>query len=311
MEHLFGPVPSRRLGFSLGIDIIPAKTCTLNCVYCQLGPTPELTLKRKAYVPAETIITEVAEVLKKKPRIDFLTFSGSGEPTLNSELGKMIRGLKKITKIPIAVITNGSLLYRKEVRRDLMEADAVLPSLDAVSVKSFQAINRPHSKLKAESMIAGLRTFGREYPGKIWLEVMLVKGVNDSAAELKRISKVVESLRVDKVQLNTVVRPPAEKNALPLSPEEMEAAAGIIDRGCEIIAEFAGKTPGSFLVSEELVVSMLNRRPLTLKDIISVTGCNSNEIVKVLGDLTKKGIIKNQRTRGKKYYRVVSAGHGN
>ncbi|MFA5394019.1 MAG: radical SAM protein [Candidatus Ratteibacteria bacterium] len=316
MKHTFGPVPSRRLGFSLGIDVIPAKTCTLNCVYCQLGPTPELVLERKPYVSAETLITEVAQLLQKNPRIDFLTFSGSGEPTLNSDLGKMIRGLKKITSIPVAVITNSSLLYRKEVRRDLMEADVVLPSLDAVSEKAFRGINRPHPDLKPEVMIEGLREFSREYPGKIWLEVMLVKGVNDSKAELEKIREIVKSLRInrvrhslslakaDRVQLNTVVRPPAEDGFFPLTQPELEAAAEIIGSGCEIIAEFIGSAPAHFQVEEKLILATLKRRPLTLKDIVLVTGCNSNEIVKVLGGLTQKGVVRNQWIGGKEYYSV-------
>ena len=306
MKHLFGPVPSRRLGFSLGIDIIPAKTCTLNCVYCQLGPTSELTLERKPYVPAETIISEITELLKKNPRIDFLTFSGSGEPTLNSDLGKMIRSLKKITRIPVAVLTNGSLLSQKEVRQDLMEADVVVPSLDAVSGRIFQAVNRPHPDLKPEDMIEGLRKFSREYPGKIWLEIMLVKDVNDSRVELEKMREIIKSLRTDKVQLNTVVRPPAEEGFFPLIQSEIEAAAEIIDSGCEIIAEFAGSLPDHFQVEEELILGTLKRRPLTLKDIVSVTGCNQNEIIKVLGVLTKKGVIKTQRVSGKEYYGVSS-----
>ena len=304
MGHLFGPVPSRRLGFSLGIDVIPAKTCTLNCVYCQLGPTPELTLERKPYVPAETIIAEVAELLKKNPHIDFLTFSGSGEPTLNSDLGKMICGLKKITRIPVAVITNGSLLYQKEVRQDLMEADVVLPSLDAVSKKIFQAVNRPHPNLKSEDVIGGLRKFSREYPGKIWLEVMLVKSVNDSKTELKKIREIIKYLKIDKVQLNTVVRPPAEEGFFPLTQSEMGTAAKIIDSDCEIIAEFTGRPPAHLEAEEGLILETLKRRPLTLKDIVSVTGCNQNEIIKILYGLTKKGVIRTQRVGGEEYYGV-------
>lgn len=299
-------MPSRRLGFSLGIDVIPAKTCTLNCVYCQLGPTPELTLERKPYVPAETIIAEVTELLKKNPRVDFLTFSGSGEPTLNSELGKMICGLKKITRIPIAVLTNGSLLCQKEVRQDLMEADVVVPSLDAVSEKIFQAVNRPHPDLKSKIMIEGLRKFSREYPGKIWLEIMLVKGVNDSKSELEKIRKTIKSLKIDKIQLNTVVRPPAEEGFFPLVQAEMEKAAEIIGPGCEIIAEFAGREPAHFQAEEELILATLKRRPLTLQDIVLVTGCNPNEIIKVLGGLTKKGLIKNRRIGKNEYHSVNS-----
>jgi len=306
MKHIFGPVPSRRLGFSLGIDVIPAKTCTLNCVYCQLGPTPELTLERKPYVPAETIIAEVMELLQNNPRIDFLTFSGSGEPTLNSDLGKMVRGLKKITSIPVAVLTNGSLLCLKEVRQDLMAADVVLPSLDAVSEKSFQRINRPHPDLKPKVIIEGLRKFSREYPGKIWLEVMLVKGVNDAPEELKRIREVIESIRVDKVQLNTVVRPPAEKGIQFLSQQEMEAAAEIIDSDYEIIAEFIGIAPAHFQAEEKLILETLKRRPLTLKDIAAVTGLTRSEVIKIIGCLIQKNAIQIRRIKKEKYYVSVS-----
>ena len=316
MKHLFGPVPSRRLGFSLGIDIIPSKICTLNCVYCQLGPTPKVTLERKPYVPAETIITEVAELLQKNPRIDFLTFSGSGEPTLNSDLGKMVRGLKKITSIPVAVLTNGSLLYQKEVRQDLMKADVVLPSLDAISEKVFRTVNRPHPDLKSKVMIKGLSKFSREYPGKIWLEVMLIKDVNDSEFELEKIRAIIKSLKVDrvrhslslakadKVQLNTVVRPPAEEGFFPLTQPELEAAAEIIGPDCEIIAELTGGAPAHFQAEEKLIIETLKRRPLTLKDIVSVTGCHPNEIIKVLGGLTKKGVVRNQWIGEKEYYSV-------
>ncbi|MFH1902919.1 MAG: radical SAM protein [Candidatus Omnitrophota bacterium] len=319
MKHLFGPVPSRRLGFSLGIDVIPAKTCTLNCVYCQLGPTPELTLERKPYVPAETIIAEVSKLLQKNPRIDFLTFSGSGEPTLNSDLGKMIWGLKKITLIPVAVITNGSLFYQKEVRQDLREADVVLPSLDAVSGESFRKINRPHPDLKSKVMIEGLRKFSREYPGKIWLEVMLVKGINDSKAELEKIRAIIKSLRMDrvrhslllakanKVQLNTVVRPPAEEGFFPLTQLELKTAAEIIGSGCEIIAEFTGvKTTGTFQGSEKLILETLKRRPLTLKDVTAVTGLTRSEVIKIIGCLVQKNAIQIRRIKKEEYYVSVS-----
>ncbi|MCX5641921.1 MAG: radical SAM protein [Candidatus Omnitrophica bacterium] len=305
MKHLFGPVPSRRLGFSLGIDVIPAKTCTLDCVYCQLGPTPELTLERKPYVSAGTIIAEVTELLQNNPRIDFLTFSGSGEPTLNYDLGKMICGLKKITSIPIAVITNGSLLYQKEARQDLMKADVVLPSLDAVSGEIFQAVNRPHPDLNAERMIEGLRKFSLEYPGKIWLEVMLVKGINDSKAELGKIRAIIKSLRVNKIQLNTVVRPPAEEGFFPLTQLELEAAAEIIGLDCEIIAEFTGgKTTGILQGNEELILETLKRRPLTLKDIAAITGLNLDETVKIISLLLVKKKVREKRTGNRKYYSV-------
>ena len=302
MRHIFGPVPSRRLGFSLGIDIIPAKTCTLNCVYCQLGPTACPTLKRKPYVTTKTILAEITTVLKDNPAIDYLTFSGSGEPTLNSEIGKMIQKVKKITTIPVTVLTNGTLLYIPEVRRSLMDADVVLPSLDAASEPVFRRINRPHPNLNLESIIEGLRRFGEEYRGKIWLEVMLVKGVNDSDIELNKIRKIIKTIRVDKVHLNTVVRPPAERRVRPLTQKNMERAAKIIGTGCEIIAEFTKKLPGILYGDENTLLSALKRRPLTLKDIAAVTNLSPVRLVKILEVLTLKGRVKQKRVSKKTYY---------
>ena len=302
MEHLFGPVPSRRLGFSLGIDIIPAKTCTLNCVYCQLGPTPQITLERKPHVAAEVIISELSRFLEERRRIDYLTLSGSGEPTLNSEIGRIIRGVKEITSIPVAVITNGSLLYLSEVRKDLAEADVVLPSLDASSEETFRLINRPHPKLSAALIIQGLKIFSREYTGKIWLEIMLVRGINDSPEELAKLREVIGTLHADKVQLNTVVRPPAEPNVLPLSQEEMERAAKLIGHNCEIIADFAGQAPENFQADEGLIISTLKRRPLTLNDLTSITGLNPNELTKILERLVDEGKIREQDLYHRKYY---------
>ncbi|MFH0796920.1 MAG: radical SAM protein [Candidatus Omnitrophota bacterium] len=302
MRHIFGPVPSRRLGLSLGIDIIPAKTCTLNCVYCQLGPTACPTLERKSYVTAKTILAEITTVLKNNPAIDYLTFSGSGEPTLNSEIGKMIGKIKEMTPVPVAVITNATLLTRKKVRQSLFSADVVLPSLDAVSEPVFRRINRPHPNLNLKSIIEGLRRFGEEYPGKIWLEVMLVKGVNDSNTELNKIRDAIKTIRVDKVHLNTVVRPPAERRVQPLNQKELEKAAKIIANHCEIIAEFTKKLPGSLSGDENTLLSTLRRRPLTLKDIAAVTNLTPVRLVKILEGLTGKGLVKQKRVSGKTYY---------
>lgn len=302
MRHIFGPVPSRRLGFSLGIDIIPAKTCTLNCVYCQLGPTACPTLKRKPYVTAKTILAEITTVLKDNPAIDYLTFSGSGEPTLNSEIGKMIGKIKEMTPIPVAVITNATLLTRKKVRQDLLSADVVLPSLDAASEPVFRLINRPHPNLKLGSIIEGLRRFGEEYRGKIWLEVMLVKGINDSDIELNKIREIIKTIRVDKVHLNTVVRPPAERRVRPLTQKELGRAAKIIANRCEIIAEFTRELPGSLSGDENTLLSALKRRPLTLKDIASSTNLNQTKLVKILEVLTLKGRVKPRKVSGTTYY---------
>jgi len=186
MGQIFGPVPSRRLGFSLGVDTIPFKTCSLDCIYCQLGRTTNKTIERKEYIAGEDILREIEEILKQKKKIDYITFSGSGEPTLNSRMEEMITQIKRLTSIPIAILTNGTLLYQPRMREELMEADLVIPSLDAVSEKVFEKVNRPCHSLKINEVIEGIETFSQEFRGKIWLEIMLVKGVNDFPGEIKK-----------------------------------------------------------------------------------------------------------------------------
>ncbi|MCK4523195.1 radical SAM protein, partial [Candidatus Aerophobetes bacterium] len=165
MGQIFGPVPSRRLGFSLGVDTIPFKTCSLNCIYCQLGRTINKTIQRKEYIAADDILREIEEVLREGKRIDYITFSGSGEPTLNSEIRRMISRVKELTSIPLAILTNGTLLYRPRIREDLMEADLVIPSLDTVTQEIFEMVNRPHPSLKIDEIITGIDSFSQEFNG--------------------------------------------------------------------------------------------------------------------------------------------------
>jgi len=169
--YVYGPVPSWRLGRSLGVDVIPFKICSFNCIYCETGRTTDLTVERKKYVSKAPVIEELKAFLSKRKNIDYITFSGSGEPTLNSKIGGMISEVKKLTDIPVAILTNSSLFSREEVRRELREADVVLPSLDVVSQSLFESLNRPHPSLKIEEIIDGLIEFRKEFKNKIWLEV--------------------------------------------------------------------------------------------------------------------------------------------
>jgi wyosine [tRNA(Phe)-imidazoG37] synthetase (radical SAM superfamily) len=213
---IFGPVPSRRLGRSLGIDLVPLKTCTFNCIYCQLGPTACQTLDRKAYVPGRQVIGELEEKLSSlSPPPDYITFSGSGEPTLNSEIGWVIREINRLTKIPIAVLTNGSLLHLETVRNALQYADLVIPSLDAASPQLFKFINRPHHSLRFSQILGGLKDFRREFGGQVWLEVMLCSGINDDPKEIRRLRETVDQIGPDRIQLNTVIRPRRKNLFLP------------------------------------------------------------------------------------------------
>lgn len=300
---IYGPVPSRRLGFSLGIDIIPSKTCSLDCIYCQLGPTTQKTVQRKEYVSWRKILSQIKSVLSSGQRIDYLTFSGSGEPTLNLALGKLIREIKKITSIPVAVLTNSSLLSQKSVRKALMDADLVVPSLDASNQEVFTKINRPHPSLKAEQILEGLKKFRQEFKGSIWLEVMLVKGINDSPSHINTLKEVIKEINPEKVQLNTVLRPPSEKFARPLSLKELEKIKDALGENCEIIAEFKKKKQIPRAENlEAAILSMIRRRPVTLSDISTSLGKNRSEITKHLNLLLQEGKIKLVIHRNLKYY---------
>jgi wyosine [tRNA(Phe)-imidazoG37] synthetase (radical SAM superfamily) len=208
-RFVFGPVHSRRMGYSLGIDPVPRKTCSMDCIYCEVGPTDKWTMERREWVPVGDILEEVRRKLAEQHRIDVITFSGSGEPVLHSGLGALIDGIRRMTDLPIAVLTNGSYMDDAAVRADLARADIVVPSLDAVTPEVFQAINRPHRKLHLEDVIAGLKAFRKEFQGKLWLEVLLVEGVNDSDEDVKRLAAVAAEIEPDRIDLNTVVRPPA------------------------------------------------------------------------------------------------------
>lgn len=307
-RHLFGPVPSRRLGFSLGVDIIPYKTCTLDCIYCELGrAVGRPTLKRAPYVSRKIILDEIKRMLASGQKIDFITFSGSGEPTLNDQLGKMIADIKQITRIPVAVITNGTLLYKPEVRRDLARADLVLPSLDAATVTAFRRINRPHPDLKLSRIIDGLKRFRKEYQGPIWLEVMLVKGVNDKSSDLKALKEVVKKIKPDRIQLNTVVRPPAVGRTMPLTQQGMKKLRKSFGPGCEVIASFKwlpDKKKDSRLTRQDRqrIYQLVERRPVTENEIVRVLDLPAEEVVICLAELLKEKKIRRQIHQGKRFY---------
>ena len=304
-SYIFGPVPSRRLGFSLGIDLIPYKTCSLDCIYCQLGRTTNKTIKTKEYTSSFLILKQLRKVLSSGRKIDYLTFSGSGEPTLNSKIGEMISEIKEITKIPIAVLTNGTLLFKKEMREKVKKADLVIPSLDAVTPSVFEKINRPYPSLKIDKIIAGLIKFREEFTGKIWLEIMLVAGVNDNSAEIKKFKEEVEAIHPDKVQLNTVVRPPAEKWAKPVSLSKLKNIKKLFGKNCEIIASFKRKKQTAYRKDlEREILTLLSRRPVTTLEISNVSGAHINEVIKYLEVLEKAKRIKSKIYQGKRYYNV-------
>jgi wyosine [tRNA(Phe)-imidazoG37] synthetase (radical SAM superfamily) len=299
-------VPSRRLGRSLGIDLVPHKICTYDCIYCQIGKTTEKTVVRKEYVPVNEILEEVEHFLKEETSsIDVLSLTGSGEPTLHSQIRSVIEGIKAITSIPVAVITNGSLLYEEEVRQDLLRADLVLPSLDAVSPEVFGKINRPRKGFSVEKVIEGLAEFRKVYKGQIWLEILFCKGVNDDQEELLRMKETVERIGPDRIHLNTVVRPPSETWAVPLNQEEMEAMRVFFGERASIISEF-DRHPAATAERDigEEILNILKRRPLSLKDLSKGMGIRENEIEKYIQPLVSEGRIHARMFGDSTYYEI-------
>ncbi|NOQ85476.1 MAG: radical SAM protein, partial [Deltaproteobacteria bacterium] len=272
MEHIFGPVLSRRLGFSLGVDLVPFKTCSLDCIYCQAGKTTHKTIERKSYVSLESVMPELKDALKQSQKIDYITLSGSGEPTLNLDLGRIITAIKKITDIPVAVLTNGTLLHLESVRDELMAADLVVPSLDAVSQEIFCEINKPHPHINVSQMIAGLKSLREAFSGDIWLEIMLVKGLNDFPEEIKKLKDVISSIEFEKVQLNTTVRPAADKVIEPVTNEELASIKELLGERCEVIAGFRENQHTIDTNIPEKIISIISRRPLNLSEISDSLG---------------------------------------
>ena len=303
VTHVFGPVPSRRLGRSLGIDVVPYKTCSYNCIYCQVGITTNLTLERREWVPLANVLAELKTKLERRP--DYITISGSGEPTLYSGLGELIAGIKAITDVPVAVLTNGSLLWMDQVRKDLSRADVVCPTLDAGDEETFKTINRAHHGVTFEQMIDGLVLFRQEYQGQCWLEVFLVEGVNATELQVSKMARLASRIRPDRVQLNTVVRPPAEIFALKVPREKMESFAGLFNPRAEIIVDYEGAFKEVSIEGRcEDVFEMVKRRPCTVEDIVSGLGLHRNEVVKYVDALVDQKKIVGDVRDDRVYYRA-------
>jgi len=295
-NHLFGPVPSRRLGISLGIDLVPMKTCTLNCIYCECGRTTHLTINRKEYVPLEDLKKELTHYLSHNPRPDYITFSGSGEPTLNSTIGDVIHFIKtQAFNIPVAVLTNGTLLFDKKVRGDLKEATVIIPSLDAATKKTFAKIVRPDPKINVDAIINGLIQLRKVYAGQIWLEIFIVPKINDTREELTALKNAIERIKPDQVHLNTLDRP---GTVLDIRSATQEELVSILDFWQLDNAEIIAKAPKrKNLLSyrkdaESAILETIARRPCTLQDLAELLGLHTAEVNKYLDVLEADKKIK-------------------
>ncbi|MGA2403684.1 MAG: radical SAM protein [Syntrophobacteraceae bacterium] len=303
MSYIFGPVPSRRLGRSLGIDVIPPKTCSFDCIYCESGPTTHLSVKREDFTDPSEILAELGAFLRLHPdATDVLTFSGAGEPTLYLGLGELIGAVKKAyPRFPLIVLTNGSLLWDPEVRRCLLKADRVVPSLDAVTASVFRSINRPHPSLEPGRIVEGIRAFRKEYKGRLHVEIALVSGVNDNPGELSALAEVIESIGPDKIELNTVVRPPARVGTQGLTDEQMARAAaffGSLDT--EIVGAFTSEARdcGGEQIGPR-IVETVERRPCTTAELAASLGVPEKIVELESTRLQKQGKLRTLSFGGK------------
>lgn len=295
-NHLFGPVPSRRLGISLGVDLVPLKTCTLNCIYCECGRTTNLTLERKEYVPFTTVKEELTFYFANNPKPDYITFSGSGEPTLNSRIGDVLRFIENQSPdISVALLTNGTLFSEKQVREDVKDASVVIPSLDAATEKIFKKINCPSPHLQVGTIIDGLIRFRKEYSGQIWLEVFIVPGMNDTEHELTVLKQAIEKIKPDQVQLNTLDRPGLVSTLRAATRQELERVLDFWQlENVSIIADVSERKDllAYRTDTESAILGTIARRPCTLKDLSEILGLQINEVNKYLDVLEADGKIK-------------------
>jgi wyosine [tRNA(Phe)-imidazoG37] synthetase (radical SAM superfamily) len=302
-HHVFGPVPSRRLGFSLGVDVTPRKYCSYDCVYCQVGPTTHKTIERSRFFDPQAIVGEIINKTAAAQRVDCVTFSGSGEPTLNMDLEEMIKEVKRRINKPVAVITNGSLLFLDEVRRGLLLADVILPSLDAATVKVFLQVNKPHQDLDLNEILKGFKRLRDDFKGRILLEIMLIRGINDNEQELKSLRQVALDLNVDKIQLNTVVRPPAQREIRRVGEGRLHGIRDLFGERCEVICSFGKEIP---LQGDndwaEMVLEIIGRRSLSLSDIVRITGNSPEDAKRRLTELERFGKLKSYHFEDNVFY---------
>ena len=304
MSYVFDPVPSRRLGRSLGVDVVPFKTCTYDCFYCQLGRTTCKTIERKEWVPLEGVLNEVKERLSTQP--DYITLSGSGEPTLFSRLGDLVKGIKSMTNVPVALLTNGSLLWQPEVCEAIRNVDLLIPSLDAGDEAMFHRVNRPHEAISFDRMIDGLVASREACRGEYWLEVFLLAGDTGTEAEVKKMANYARLIRPDRIQINTVTRPPAESFAAGVSRKRLDELSRLFDPPAEVVADHHHlHEQTEFAASRDDILGLLRRRPCSIEGIARGLSMHPNEVVKYVEALQAERLVEPTWISGKCYYKTT------
>ncbi len=293
-KYLFGPVPSRRLGVSLGVDLIPLKTCSLDCVYCECGSTTRLTVDRKEYLPIDEVINELTDYLSTNPQLDYITFAGSGEPTLNSRLGDVAGYLKtNYPQYQLCLLTNGTLFTDPLVRADVAHVDLVIPSLDSATENGFKLINRPQKDLCCAAVVDGLVKLGAEFTGEIRLEIFIVPGINDTTIELAALKKAIEKIRPHRVQLGTLDRPGTEDWVEAADSQKMSEISAFLN-GAELIGTFQPRQKIASFKEEHSrnILQTLRRRPCTIKDLEQILDIHPAELQKYVHDLLERDKIE-------------------
>ena len=306
-RYVYGPVPSRRMGISLGVSPIPQKLCNYSCIYCQLGRTRQMSNKREAFYPLEDILEEAADYLKGNPYLDVITIVGEGEPTLYSLLGDLLTGLKKLTKKPLAVITNGALLMDAKVRDELSHADIVLPSLDAYDERTFKIINRPFGKISFDEVYKGIQVFSQEFQGQLWLETMLMDGINDDDESLYKLKKLVDKIKYDRLYINTPVRPPAESQVGESTDKRIEKAVDILG-GIAINLAVSKGFYSEVKDDYEAILSIIKRHPMNqheIKSFLEDRNCQDKD--KVFKDLELNKQVEKINYKGYVTYREIAS----
>ncbi|MFP4085759.1 MAG: radical SAM protein [Desulfobacteraceae bacterium] len=302
MSYVFGPVPSRRLGLSLGVDLIPAKTCTFDCLYCQVGRTTDKTVTRRPFVPADQVIEEVRQKLKVCTP-DAITLAGSGEPTLHSEIERIIEGIQEFSDTRVVVLTNGSLFSEEPVRRAVLKADLIMPTLTSAHEATFNRIHRPHEAIRHQAVVEGLLALRREYAGRIFLETVFLAGINDTPQEVEDLKELIAGLQPERIQLNTVVRPPADPHAKSLDRMRLEEIKLYFGTSAQIVADIPLKDVEKRTDSlARNFLEMVRRRPLRQQDAANSLGLSVEDVEDLVKGLLIKGFVRQQEHSGEIFY---------
>ncbi len=312
-QYVFGPVNSKRLGHSLGIDVTPKKICTYDCIYCQIGKNENTKVKQIETADVDSIVFEVQKYLHKYKNLEYITFAGSGEPTLYKDIKRLIIELRETTNIPVCLITNGSLFYKQEIREQVLRADLVIPSLDAGCDETFQKINQPNKAIEFDKMVDGLIKFSHLYKGSLWLEVFIIEGVNDNADEMGKIADIASKMKLEKLQLLTADRPVAYKEYKAVSYEKLALLAkcfeGIEGRRYEVEVISSAKARNKYEdnkdINENDIIALITRHPTTLENIAFSLAADLNTVQSLLESLIEQGKVQVKEVGHESCYRVL------